>query len=257
MHKYLVKRIFITMNIITPLIICTIAGFGTLLGSLLVFIPKIDKKSSMSLILGFSGTIMILISILDLLPNSIFTLLRQYSVFKSLIMSILFFLLGYVIITILDKKVQEESSLYKVGILSLIGLMLHNFPEGIATFMTSINDQSLGIKLSIAIMLHNIPEGICICIPIAQSTKSIKKGIGASFLASLAEPLGALLAYIFLYNYINDITIALILIFVAGIMITLSINSIYKEASRLEKGTCFLIGIILAVVFDFICLIFF
>ncbi len=146
------------MNIITPLIICTIAGLGTLLGSMLVFIPKIEKKSSMSLILGFSGTIMILISILDLLPTSILTLNNNYQLFRVIITTIIAFYLGYLIINILDKKVEEESSLFKVGILSLIGLMLHNFPEGIATFMTSINNQELGIKLSIAIMLHNIPE---------------------------------------------------------------------------------------------------
>ncbi|MDE5630334.1 MAG: ZIP family metal transporter, partial [Bacilli bacterium] len=150
------------MNIITPLIICTVAGLGTLIGSLLVFIPKIEKKGSMSLILGFSGTIMILISLLDLLPTSITTIMTLYNVINTTIISIIFFFLGYLIINVLDKKVEKESSLYKVGILSLIGLMLHNFPEGIATFMTSVNDQSLGIKLSIAIMLHNIPEGICI-----------------------------------------------------------------------------------------------
>lgn len=245
------------MNIILPLIICTIAGFGTLIGSLLVFVPKIDKNGSMSLILGFSGTIMILISILDLLPSSIITLNSNYSLIKTLIITILSFYIGYLIINALDKKVVEESSLYKVGILSLIGLMLHNFPEGIATFMTSINNQNLGIKLSIAIMLHNIPEGICICIPIAKATNSVKKGILASFIASLAEPLGALLAYIFLYKYINDITIAIILIFVAGIMITLSINSIYNEAKKLEKGKCFLIGLIIAIIFNLLSILLF
>lgn len=245
------------MNIITPLIICTIAGFGTLLGSLLVFIPKIEKNSSMSLILGFSGTIMILISIIDLIPSSFLTLLSQYNLLKTSIISVIAFFFGFIIINILDKRVEKESSLYKVGILSLIGLMLHNFPEGIATFMTSMNNQALGIKLSIAIMLHNIPEGICICIPLAKSTGSIKKGIGSSFLASLAEPFGALLAFVFLYNYINDITISIILVFVAGIMITLSINSIYREAKRLEKGSYFLAGIILAIIFNLICLIYF
>lgn len=257
MHKNIQLLIISNMNILIPLIICTIAGFGTLIGSLLVFIPKIDKNGSMSLILGFSGTIMILISILDLLPTSISTIFSSFSIIKSIIISIIAFYLGYLIINILDKKVEKESSLYKVGILSLVGLMLHNFPEGIATFMTSMNNQSLGIKLSIAIMLHNIPEGICICIPIAKSTGSIKKGIGASFIASLAEPLGALIAFIFLHRYINNITIGIILIFVAGIMITLSINSIYKEAKRLEKGKCFLIGIIIAIIFNLISIIFF
>lgn len=120
--------------------------------------------------------------------------------------------------------------------------------------MSSLYNPALGLKLSIAIMCHNIPEGICIAVPLSESTHSKKKGVGAAFLSSLAEPLGALVAYIFLKNYINDITISIILIFVAGIMIILSINTIYKESLKLDCKKSFLLGVLLSVVYIIITL---
>lgn len=241
-------------NIFIPLLISSIAGLGTVIGSLLSFIPNIGKKGYMSLILAFSGSIMLLISIIDLLPSSIMTIINNFSLIKALIIIIISFLTGVIIINILDKKIEGESSIFKIGVLSLIGLMIHNFPEGIATFMTTLHDTNLGIKLSIAIMLHNIPEGICIAIPIAQATHSIKKGVGASALSSIAEPLGAICAYIFLKNYINEITISIILIFVAGIMITLAINNIYKESLKLDSKNYFISGILLSIIYILITL---
>ena len=241
-------------NILIPLIICFIAGMGTVIGSLLVFIPNIGKTSYMSLTLAFSGSIMILISILDLLPSSVFNIMHHYSLLKGLIIIILAFLIGVITINFIDNKIEEGSSIYKVGILSLITLMIHNFPEGIATFMTSLYDTNLGIKLSIAIMLHNIPEGICIAVPIAKYTHSTMKGVGASILSSLAEPLGAICAYLFLRPFINQLTISIILIFVAGIMISLSINKLYKESLKLQEYKYFSLGVILSLIYIFITL---
>ena len=241
-------------NILIPLIICFLAGMGTVLGSLLVFIPNIDNKRYMSMILSFSGSIMILISILDLLPSSIVNVLANMNQMKGLFLIITAFILGAFTINLIDKRIEEGSSLLKVGILSLISLMIHNFPEGIATFMTSLYDTNLGIKLGIAIMLHNIPEGICIAIPIAKETHSTLKGVGAATLSSLAEPLGAICAYLFLMNIINELTISIILIFVAGIMISLSINKLYKESLNYNQTKSFILGIILSFIYIFITL---
>ncbi len=240
------------MNILIPLLISTIAGLGTMIGSLLVFLPIKDTKKLITVSLAFSGTVMILISILDLLPPSIINIWSQFSLLKAGLLIIIPFILGMLLINLMDKKISEESSLYKVGILALVTLMLHNFPEGIATFMTSYVNTQLGLKLSLAIMLHNIPEGICIAIPIAKATHSIKRGVGYALLSSIAEPLGAITAYIFLKNYINNLTISIILIFVAGIMITLSINNIYKESLKSHMRKYFYLGIILSIVYIFI-----
>lgn len=237
------------MKIIIPLIISTVAGLGTIIGSLLAILPIKNTKKFITTALAFSGSVMILISILDLLPPSIHTITQEINNFSSILFIILPFIIGVIIITVIDNKIEGESSLYKIGILSLIALIIHNFPEGIATFMTSYVNTNLGMKLSLAIMLHNIPEGICIAIPIAQATHSLKKGVGLSALSSIAEPLGALTAYILLKDHINAFTISIILIFVAGIMITLSINNIYKESLKYEYKRYFVLGVILSIIY--------
>jgi ZIP family zinc transporter len=147
-------------------------------------------------------------------------------------------MLGSLTINFVNKKIKcvnKNSNLYRVGILSMIALMVHNFPEGIATFMTTYKDIYLGIHLSFAIMMHNIPEGISIAIPIYYSTRSKKRAITNTLLSGLAEPLGAILAFVLFKNFINDITISIVLIFVAGIMITLSINEMLPEVLKYKK----------------------
>ena len=122
-------------------------------------------------------------------------------------MLILMILIGYLLNTCINKKIAEKgfnsSNLYRVGILSMIALMIHNLPEGILTFLSSSVDIKLGLKLSIAIMLHNIPEGIAIAVPIYYSTGSRGKAVINTLISGLSEPIGALLAYLFLYKYIT------------------------------------------------------
>lgn len=234
-------------RIVISLILSCIAGFGTVIGSLFTFLKVKDRNKLITFACSFSATVMILISIFDLIPPSIVTLIDNSNIWY--LYAIISFVLGIILIRFIDKKIGEESSLKKVGILSFLSLIIHNFPEGIATFMASMVNPLLGVKLCIAIMLHNIPEGICIAVPITYSTHSIKAGVGMSLLSSLAEPLGAIVAYLFLSNYINEFTIAIVLIFVAGIMITLSINSIYKESLKYHRFKYFIYGILASLIY--------
>ena len=112
--------------------------------------------------------------------------------------------------------------------------------------MSTTIDIELGLKLALAISLHNIPEGIAIAVPIYYSTYSHKKGIAASLISGLSEPFGALLAFLFLYKFINNTMISLILLFVAGIMISISINEIFEESKKYSKKSI-LIGVGLAI----------
>lgn len=247
------------MSTINAFIISTIAGMSTLLGSIVIFFNiKEDKINKfITFCLAFSIAIMIGISITDLIPTSFFTIFFNYSFAKATTITLLSFFVGIILINIINKKMNNNAdSLFKLGILSMITLMLHNFPEGIATFIGSISDASLGIKLSLSIMFHNIPEGISIAVPIYYATKSKKKAILNTFLSGFAEPLGALLAYLFLKNYVNDIMISIILLFVAGLMITLSINEMlpkalsYKHHKYIYYGL--FLGILLVVINHFI-----
>lgn len=240
------------MEIIGPLLISSIAGLSTVLGSLVVYlkIKKIDEF--ITFCLSFSLSVMIAISILELIPISSFDIVNNYGYLKGIIICLALFIIGVLCITIINKEidkriksVNQSKSLYRVGVLSMLALMIHNFPEGIATFMSAYTDLSLGISLSIAIMMHNIPEGISIAVPLYYSTGSRKRGVLLTFISGIAEPIGAILAYIFLKDYISDVLISIVLLIVAGIMITLAINEILPEAIKYNKPKYLNIGIIL------------
>lgn len=223
------------MNIKISLILSFLAGLGTLLGASLIFIPKVNKTKYIPLFLSISATIMLSFSLFDLIPESVDYIFANTPKGKHLFYIIVPFLLGVFMIQILDRFYSEEDGLKKIGILSFVSLAIHNFPEGIATFISSIINIKLGISLSLGIMLHNIPEGICIAMPLYHSTKNRKKVMFVALVASLAEPLGAIIAYSFLKGNINNLTISIILLFVAGLMIELSINNIYKKVLGNKK----------------------
>ena len=243
------------MNFFIPLFISLMAGLSTLVGVIPVFI-KINKKHINKFItfcLSFSISIMIGISITDLIPSSYFNILNRYSLFKGNLVAILAFLLGGWLITLISSKIDKislkKSDLYKLGLLNMIALMLHNLPEGMATFLSSYTNINLGIKLSIAIMLHNIPEGISIAIPIYYATNNRWLAIKHTLISGLAEPLGAILAFILFKNIINDLIISIILIIVAGIMIFLSINKIFKETIKYNEYKYIKYGLLVGIIF--------
>lgn len=237
------------MEIILPLLISFIAGLSTVLGSFLIFLKPKNINNYIGASLAFSASIMILLSIVELIPEGFIYL--EYK-FKFLIATIILFLMifiGNFLSKSINKKIAKQkeinSNLYRVGVLSMIALMLHNLPEGILTFLSSMVDIEMGLKYGVAIMLHNIPEGIAIAVPIYYATKNKRKAIKATFLSGLSEPLGAILAWIFLRNFINSFLISLILLFVAGLMISISINDIFDEANKYSRKSV-IIGIILA-----------
>ena len=241
------------MHNIYPFLISFLAGISTLIGFLFIFIKVKNINKFISISLSFSALIMILISIFDLIPNSFFNIIYKYK-FIGLILVILSFLLGICLIYIfnhLTKYLEEKgSSLYKLGIISAIVLMLHNIPEGIITYITSDSNIKLGIKIASAIAFHNIPEGICIAIPIYYSTKSYLKAFIYTFISGISELFGAIISYLFLYKYLNNTILNLIFIFVAGIMINLAINDILKESIKYSNNNKknIYIGFILAIV---------
>lgn len=248
MHSY---NYNMNNNILIPFIISLIAGLSTLIGCIFIYIKPKNTNNFIGICLAFSATIMISISILELIPKGFFNLKNIYGDLYAIISLIIMIIIGYGINILINKKISKnkhnESNLYRVGILSMIALMIHNIPEGILTFLTSSVDIKLGVKLSIAIMMHNIPEGIAIAIPLFYSTKSKIKAIKNTLISGLSEPFGALLAYLFLYRFMSNTLIGVILLFVAGIMISISINDIFEEAKN-YSGKNILLGIFLGII---------
>lgn len=233
-----------------PLILTSLAGLATLIGLIPIFIKIKNQNNIIAASCSFASGVMICISILDLIPESLKYLSIKFTSFWIISLCFIFIIIGIILSMILDSyidKVNNQGSLYKVGILSMIAIILHNIPEGIVTFIVSNQSIILGLSICIAIALHNIPEGISIAIPIYYSTKSKKKAIFYTFLASLSEPFGAIITGLFLINIINDIILGLLFAFIAGIMIQISTSKLLPTSNNYNKKLSlifFIIGFI-------------
>lgn len=244
------------MNDIFPLILSFIAGISTIIGTIFIFLNVRKVGEFIVFSLSFSLGIMVLISLFDLIPSSYIVIINNYGFIYGIIIFILVFLLGFQSVKLINDKIKSNSSsLYKIGILSLISLVLHNFPEGIAVFMGAVTNRSIGIKLCLAIMLHNIPEGIAISVPLYYGGISKTKTFIYTLLSGLSEVVGALLAYFILKDFINEVVLSYVLVFVSGLMISLSINDMLKEVIKYKRIKYMFYGIISSIILFIITLL--
>jgi len=199
-----------------PFIITFISGISTLIGIIPTYLNKKHKEYIINLSILLSSTIMLLVSLTSLIPEA-----YKYLNNNKIIL-IIYIMLGIIISKVLDKNIDTNNNLLKIGILSTITLILHNIPEGIITYITSLNNLKLGIKLALAIALHNIPEGIIISVPIYYSTNNRKLAYKYTLISGFSELLGAIIAQIFIKIITNNV-LGIILSITSGIMIYISI----------------------------------
>lgn len=230
-------------NSIFPLILSTIAGLSTVLGAIIVFFTKNRNERFLTFALGFSAGVMITVSFTDLFPTAENAISKYHGKVSGILWSILFLLIGALMAYLIDSfipaeekgtvpKVKNDFDIFRVGLVSTIALMIHNFPEGIATFVSSYQDTRLGLSVTFAIALHNIPEGIAIAMPIYFATKSRFKAIKYSFLSGMAEPLGALIAFLCLKPFINELILGIIFAVVCGIMLYISFAELIPSSRK-------------------------
>ena len=212
-------------------LITLLSGLATLIGGLIVFINIKDKIKIISFSMFFSSSVMLFISVFDLIPASFSFINKIYDFIPSIAVMAIYVLFGGMFVRYFDRKVDNNNSLYKIGIISMIALVIHNVPEGIITFISSTKNISLGISLSISIALHNIPEGIAVAIPIYYGENNKWKAFLFTFIAALSEPVGAIIGCLFV-NSISDYLFAIILSLTSGIMIYLSIFEMFKEGKK-------------------------
>lgn len=231
--------------------ITLVAGLATGLGSMLAFFAKRTNTKLLSFALGFSAGVMIYVSFTELLNEARNELTKTMGEKTASWITVLSFFGGIIFIGIIDKLVPDFENpheahraeemketeladkfrkLYRLGIFAAIAIAIHNLPEGLAAFTSSIKDTRLGIAIGIAIAIHNIPEGIAVSIPIYYSTGSRKKAFVYSFLSGLAEPLGALLGFAIIYWFFNDVVFSVVLASVAGIMVFISLDELLPAA---------------------------
>ena len=139
--------------------------------------------------------------------------------------------------------------LFRSGMISMIAIMLHNIPEGIATFLTSNHDLKLGITLAIALALHNIPEGISVAVPIYFSTGSKKRAFFYTLVSGMSEFLGAIIASIFLVGFSNDFFMGCLYAIIAGIMMHISIYELLPSSLKYKKPKQTLIFFLIGILF--------
>ncbi len=220
-----------------PFLITFLAGCSTLIGFLFVYLKKDAKKVLVSS-LAFASGVMFFISLSDLLPSSFSEIQKTYYAIPALLMCGLFLVVGIIFSMMIDKylpdNAYQDQKLYRVGMISMIAIMFHNIPEGIATFLTSNHDLKLGITLAIALALHNIPEGISVAVPIYYSTGSKKKAFLYTFVSGMSEFLGAVIASIFLVGFSNCLFMGCLYAIIAGIMLHISLYELLPSSLRYQ-----------------------
>ncbi len=224
------------------------AGLATGIGSLMGLLSKKFSPSFLAVSLGFSGGVMGYVSFVEIFSKSQDLLIPYWGEKMGVVLATVAFFVGMFIVAIIDKLVPEagnphevhveedyegvaptttkkgKAKLFRMGILSALAIAIHNFPEGMATFMAALVNPAMGISIAIAIAIHNIPEGIAVSVPIYYATKSKKKAFIYSFLSGLAEPVGALVGYFILRSFLNEQTLGYLFAGVAGIMVYISLD---------------------------------
>ncbi|MDR1619189.1 MAG: zinc transporter ZupT [Clostridiales bacterium] len=221
------------------LIIAAAAGLSTVLGALIVFVRGNSEKL-VTAALGFAAGVMISISFIEMFPTAVRAFSSVMGEQLGVLYAVLALIGGVLIAAGLDMLVPHEhdskgeknhGNMYRLGAMSMLAIAVHNFPEGIATFMAGLNDAALGVSVALAIALHNIPEGITVAMPVYYATGSRKRAIFYTFVSGVSEPIGALLAYLFLRPYLNDVIMGAAFAVVVGIMLYIALEELLP-ASR-------------------------
>lgn len=241
------------------------AGLATGIGSVLAFFTKTTNTKFLSFSLGFSAGVMIYVSMVEIFFKAQESLIGELGEIPGSWVTVISFFGGMLLIGLIDRFVPEEKNphevkkvedmnkepstandnhLLKMGTFTALAIAIHNFPEGIATFTATLRDPALGIPIAIAIAIHNIPEGIAISVPVYFATGSKKKAFKLSFLSGLAEPAGAIIAYLLLMPFLTETLFGVIFASVAGIMVFISLDELIPAAKRYDETHTSIYGVI-------------
>ncbi len=249
-------------NVIIAFSLTLLAGLATGIGSIIALKNQKISPNFLTFTLGFSAGVMIYVSFVEIFYTAKVTLDSLYEPKIALTITTLGFFCGVVLTAIIDKVIPSEknpheykdsndfdtnmskSSLFRTGIFTAIALAIHNFPEGFATFASSLQDPKLGISIAVAVAIHNIPEGIAVSVPIYYATQDKMKAFKFSFISGLAEPLGAIIGFILLRNILNDTVFSFIFAAVAGIMVYISLDELLPTAEKFGKHHITIYGVV-------------
>ncbi len=150
---------------------------------------------------------------------------------------------------------DHHHKLMRMGLFTAIAIGIHNFPEGLATFLAALQDPGLGVAIAVAVALHNIPEGISVSVPIFYATGNRRKAFFYSFASGLAEPVGAVIAYLALRLVVGGSAgvvppevMGVLFGGVAGIMVYISLDELLPTSRAYGRGHDSLLGLVAGMV---------
>lgn len=240
------------------------AGLATGIGSAMAFFAKRTNTKFLSLSLGFSAGVMIYVSFVEIFFKAKDSLTGYYGEVGGTWTTVLSFFGGMLLIALIDKfipsaenphemgsvedmteeKRLKSTHLMRMGTFTALAIGIHNFPEGLATFIAALTDPNLGIAIAVAIAIHNIPEGIAVSVPIYYATGSKRKAFKLSFLSGLAEPIGALVGYLILMPFLSPAIFGIIFAGVAGIMVFISLDELLPAAQKYGEHHLSIYGLV-------------
>jgi len=212
------------------IMLSTVAGLGTALGGLIVFVRQPGKKS-LGFLMGLAAGVMIMLSFLELMAEALHIADLPVVAFGFMTGAFTLFLLDFLLPHkhfSVSEKGLIDAKLFRSGLLIAIGIALHNLPEGIAVASGYFYMPSVGLFIAIAIALHNIPEGMAICLPVYAGCGSKWRAFRLSLVSGLMEPLGALIASIILASV--PLFVPFSLAFAAGVMVFITLDELIPVA---------------------------
>lgn len=251
-------------NVLIAFILTLLAGLATGIGSAIAFFANHTNKKFLSFSLGLSAGVMIYVSFVELFNGAQGALSELYGDRMGQTIAAVAFFVGVGVAALIDKlvpsvenpheprtvedmqhKPKAKSKLMRTGMITAMAIALHNFPEGIATFVAALENPELGIAIAAAVAIHNIPEGIAVSVPIYYATGSKKKAFTWSFLSGMSEPLGALIAYLILMPFMSPILMNCVLAGVAGIMVFISLDELLPAAREYGENHVAIYGLVM------------
>lgn len=251
------------------------AGLATGIGSSMIFFTKQTNKKMLSFSLGLSAGVMLYVSFVEILSKSADALNLVYGEELGNVFMVGGFFAGIGLIAIIDKYIpveqnpheihrveeimeeEKKQNLMRMGIFTAFAITIHNFPEGLATFLAALEEPTMGIAITVAIAIHNIPEGIAVAVPIYYATGSKIKAFKISFLSGLSEPLGAVVGYFLFVQFIGDQAFGFVFAAVGGIMVYISLDELLPAAQEYGEHQISMWGVILGMAIMAISLLLF
>lgn len=241
-------------SILTAFTLSFLAGAATAVGGALAFVIKKENLSALSLGLGFSAGVMTYVSFMEILPQATQALGDIYGKNPGAWAATGLFFLGIVLAWLIDTLLPshhvEEHTLDKsaklkhLGLFTALALAIHNFPEGLATFMASMQEPALGISIAVAVAIHNIPEGVAVALPIYHATGRRAQAFWYSAGSGLAEPVGAVLGFFVLKAFLHEAAFGVLFALIAGIMVYIALDELLPTAHEYGDGHKVIWGVV-------------